>query len=78
MNVEQYKSEIMNPNLSYPLIDRSPWLSVRGMKRYLDYKSATSVRNFIHKHRQDLNIKRIKGGQIRVKQSSIDNVLEDI
>ncbi len=68
----------MNHNVTFNGIDRSPWLSIKSMKVYLDYRSGTSVRNFIEENQTILKIKRIKGGQIRVKQSSIDEALVDV
>lgn len=56
-------------------IDYTPWLSLRSVGEYIDYKSLTSVRRFINTNWDSLEIKRIPGGQLRVKQSSIDRVL---
>ncbi len=64
-------------NHNFPLIDRSPWLSLTGVAKYLDYKSTRSVHRFIEKYEDTLLIKRI-GTKLRIKQSSIDRALEEL
>jgi len=62
----------------FTLIDRSPWLSVSSIGKYLDLKSPKTIRKFIEEHKDVLEIRIIGGGQkprIRVKQSSIDRAL---
>ncbi len=59
-------------------IDQSPWLTLNSVAKYLGYKSVKSARRFMYNNKEILDIRRIPGGPIRIKQSSIDNVLERI
>lgn len=57
-------------------IDQSPWLTLNSVAKYLGYKSVKSARRFMNQNKEVLDIRRIPGGPIRIKQSSIDNALE--
>jgi len=67
----------MNHENNFTLLDRTPWLSLTGAAKYLDYKSTRSVHRFIKKYEDTLIIKRI-GIKLRIKQSSIDRALEEL
>ena len=59
---------------NYTLIDRNPWLSLNSVMKYLDYKSKTSVYKFIKTNKDFLSVKKVNG-QLRIKQSTIDQLL---